>query len=1500
MAISLRVYPSVVYIDTASYSESGFIFIGEDGGSEITSVSIQSYTTDFQLMSTEGVVDRYRLRAYLTGNTDDQTTVKLNVTTTAGSGTVLVTVVRGLPQVRPFQLSWDKLSYVTSVRLASDATSAVLYNVSPYPFAGGFEVTGVTGVTNGVPTGSSWVVPITVDEGSISIKDAGTSEVGRASWVRVEAEDVYANPTAVCGYAEVSARGGSTPLDITVMQQVTHPDGSIETLYPSDYVLTATLLTSGISGLTVDSSTGRVTWPANSLDVSRSCQVSVKVVANGLSSPTYTVTSTQKANVPEYSKPVVSGISYPDVAVSWRGGSQTPTVGRITQHVVYTNGTEADLVITDYTMFSILPTEAQHIATMLDNGTTGVIEWTANDTDVERSFDVRFFITANGVMSDVVLVPSRQERGPIYSAPTLDNFSYDDIDSDGGVVYSNYEGAYRDVEYADGSTERIQLSSASFTKVFAITSGSGARVNAQTGALTWATYTGEGIREIEVTATLTMNDGSGVGETVAVARQTPSADYDAPVIDSVTYANVDGDGGGSSPVIQWHQGVTYWDGSSEVLSGTRYAWDISSVSGSPTPEYADDGTVYLPANDTFSTRVFSVVGSITLNGMTSATYTAKVSQWGRSGYFDLVLGTVSWETASASAGSESGLLSASCRGSYYDGMGNTTTNVQMRWHTDFDVAVDSILSGGDYLESWSASGLIWKENTSTASRSATIRVYATTVYGDPRQLSATKDIIVYQDGGTAVNPDPDKQVLSYDFPVASGTYPNAPYGKVSELLPTFTVTQKVNYTDGSSEVLTLGAGQYIPYLTHIPEGSRQYITILDSATGKISVDTTTLTTTKTLTVGFGIYANDMNSDIMVSVIADGPQESYNLWVGVYHDGIPIFDPTAISIDGYYDDTLRVYFAVDKLSPSGNLTVVPRSISNADAVTIGRYYTSDEVQASPEGMPSGYTFIGMCEVSVGYNYGDSRHISITFGYPNQSTSTVDLATASIGIVQSGVTPEIAVSPASYTTNHIARYLTFSVNFINMERPSQGSDMRFSTSASWITLEDLTPYSAGIRLTANPSYEPRTGTFTLSYDITTDGNSRTVSDTVTITQGGMTLDLHPLWSDYIITENAEDVTYTISISSETDGLLANAPMREVYRGHAVSPDGRTLSIDVMSIVRRYFPRAVLPDDLSDSTGTPIGSSDWMRIVTYSSSSGVRESFVAYRDYSYAASWHSVVADILENAALSYTNFTAYGVFLSAPISDKLLYTRDNSQGSDFYFWLRFYLPPNDDARLQIYLGDSHLRAFGNASEESFSEALCLKLSSGEALSSPLLLHSYNYKGGLLQSIRYELCDARSVGAVDSDTVYQLVYLNKHGGWDQLSVFGTAKRVDSISRESVVRRGVFLAPTGDGLVRDQEMNYPDGRITTHTSITPTWELHTGFIFNERIPNNWHHLVESNQVYLMVYRDGFRFGERPYDMIPVNITNTTLEYKTYRNSGRQVYSYTINVEQGYILENR
>lgn len=1488
MAISLRVYPSVVYIDTASYSESGFIFIGEDGGSAITSVSIQSYTTDFQLMSTEGVVDRYRLRAYLEGNTDDQTTVKLNVTTTAGSGTVLVTVVRGLPEVRPFQLSWDKLSYVTSVRLASDATSAVLYNVSPYPFAGGFEVTGVTGVTNGVPTGSSWVIPITVDEGSISIKDAGTSEVGRATWVRVEAEDVYANPTAVCGYAEVSARGGSTPLDITVMQQVTHPDGSIETLYPSDYVLTATLLTSGISGLTVDSSTGRVTWPANSLDVARSCQVSVKVVANGLSSPTYTVTSTQKANVPEYSKPVVSGISYPDVAVSWRGGSQTPSIGRITQHVVYTNGTEDDLVITDYTLFSILPTEAQGIATMLDNGTTGVIEWSANDTAVERSFDVRFFITANGVMSDVVLVPSRQERGPRYGLPVLKDFSYDDIDSEGGLVYANTDGAYRDVEYADGSTERIQLSSASFSKVFAITSGSGARVNAQTGALTWATYTGEGIREIEVTATLTMNDGSGVGETVAVARQTPSADYDVPVIDSVTYANVDGDGGGSSPVVRWHQGVTYWDGSSEVLSGTRYAWDISSVSGSPTPEYADDGTVYLPANDTFSTRVFSVVGSITLNGMTSATYTAKVSQWGRSGYFDLVLGTVSWETASASAGSESGLLSASCRGSYYDGMGNTTTNVQMTWHTDFDVAVDSILSGGDYLESWSASGLVWKENTSTASRSATIRVYATTVYGDPRQLSATKDIIVYQDGGTAVDPDPDKQVSSYDWPVVSGfSYPTIPFDTVMEVTPTLTVTQKVNYTDGSSEVLTLGAGQYVLFVDKQYADLEPFATMLDTSTGLIHIDTTGITEPTDVALYYRVTANGvttLDGYYFISIDGTSSVDSYDLYVwGQYLPGpLPSWLPNVP--ESYY-----LFVAVKGLADASETFVSARMLTPTDATI--RKTTSPLT----DDVPDGYTYLCSFEITTAYNYDSDREftVSVEYNQTGYTPKTVEVTTTQLG----GLEPMMVVTPESLICESERLVKSYSISWVNMTPPAMGS-WEVTSNVPWLSAGEFTESGGTFVVAQNNDYLQRDGFIHITYTGTFGSRTLTLGESIEVQQYGFTLKLYPLWSDYIVEDFESDVTYTISMSESYDGSMADAPMREVYRGHAVSPDGSPVCIDLMDIARRHFTRAELP--VSEVASR---SSDWMRIVKYVSTTGKEASFIAYRDYSYTSPLSSEVARLLLGAA-----WDKYGggVFLTAPISDKLLFVRgaNSSVNPQFYFYYSYYQPYSTSrAYLQLMCGDYSLLALHNDSADykSISRSSYIILSTVlDEAPITLRLLSYGSSGSLSQSIAYTMCDARSVGAVDSDTVYQLVYLNKYGGWDQLSVFGTAKRVDSISREGVVRRGLFGYPGKSGYVADMRLDYPDGRITTHTSITPTWELHTGFIFNERIPNNWHHLVESNQVYLMVYRDGFRHGERPYDMIPVNITNTTLEYKTYRNSGRQVYSYTINVEQGYILENR
>lgn len=130
---------------------------------------------------------------------------------------------------------------------------------------------------------------------------------------------------------------------------------------------------------------------------------------------------------------------------------------------------------------------------------------------------------------------------------------------------------------------------------------------------------------------------------------------------------------------------------------------------------------------------------------------------------------------------------------------------------------------------------------------------------------------------------------------------------------------------------------------------------------------------------------------------------------------------------------------------------------------------------------------------------------------------------------------------------------------------------------------------------------------------------------------------------------------------------------------------------------------------------------------------------------------------------------------------------------------------------------------------------------------------------------------------DNKYTLYYVNKMGGWDQLPIIGNVTQNDSVVRYSYKQKNFFENAT----------YYPVGMKNYITEYTPRWTLNTGYLFGQKDISN---LLESNNVILY---DGERY-------IPVNIEDTNVVYKTYRNSGNKIYNYTITVSQSESQINR
>lgn len=120
------------------------------------------------------------------------------------------------------------------------------------------------------------------------------------------------------------------------------------------------------------------------------------------------------------------------------------------------------------------------------------------------------------------------------------------------------------------------------------------------------------------------------------------------------------------------------------------------------------------------------------------------------------------------------------------------------------------------------------------------------------------------------------------------------------------------------------------------------------------------------------------------------------------------------------------------------------------------------------------------------------------------------------------------------------------------------------------------------------------------------------------------------------------------------------------------------------------------------------------------------------------------------------------------------------------------------------------------------------------------------------------------------YCLYYLNAYGGYDHLLIKGTALRTDSYSRTEITRD-----------VSNATLLH--GKQCIATEITPKWRLNTDYLTDDQWAKT-HHLLGSTHVLL--------HNLATDEIVPVVITSSTAEFKTYRNQGNKKSFLTIDVE--------
>lgn len=117
--------------------------------------------------------------------------------------------------------------------------------------------------------------------------------------------------------------------------------------------------------------------------------------------------------------------------------------------------------------------------------------------------------------------------------------------------------------------------------------------------------------------------------------------------------------------------------------------------------------------------------------------------------------------------------------------------------------------------------------------------------------------------------------------------------------------------------------------------------------------------------------------------------------------------------------------------------------------------------------------------------------------------------------------------------------------------------------------------------------------------------------------------------------------------------------------------------------------------------------------------------------------------------------------------------------------------------------------------------------------------------------------------------LYYLNAYGGWDAFLIEGNVVKSDNKTHYEY-----------DKFARNTTIDFETTRYATE--IETTYKLSTGWLKDDQAERLCKHLLSSNMVYMHILDEN--------KIVPVNIKDTKVEYKTYKATKKMI-NYTIEV---------
>ena len=279
------------------------------------------------------------------------------------------------------------------------------------------------------------------------------------------------------------------------------------------------------------------------------------------------------------------------------------------------------------------------------------------------------------------------------------------------------------------------------------------------------------------------------------------------------------------------------------------------------------------------------------------------------------------------------------------------------------------------------------------------------------------------------------------------------------------------------------------------------------------------------------------------------------WSVSESDGWLSVSPASGSNNGTVDVT---YTANTSTSPRTGIITVSGSGAASETVTVTQSGVSPFLNVSPSslsvGNSSGSTSFsitsntswsvsesdGWLSVSPasGSNNGtvDVTYTANTSTSPRTGIITVSgsgAASETVTVTQSGVSPFLNVTPPSLSVGNSAGSMSFSI--------TSNTSWSVSESDGWLSVSPVSGSNNGtldVTYTANTSTSPRTGIITVS-------GSGTASETVTVTQSGVSPFLNVSPSSLSVSNSSGSMSFSITSNtswsvSESDGWLSVSPV------------------------------------------------------------------------------------------------------------------------------------------------------------------------------------------------------------------------------------------------------------------------------------------------------------------------------------------------------------------------